>query len=183
LTKLSALVGECSASLDEYDYTAALRETEAFFWWFCDDYVEFVKGRAYDADTAGAVSARFALRTALDSLQRLLAPFLPFATEEAWNWWHDSSIHVAPWPTPVGCVDDGRLDAPLQVLSLVRRAKTEAKVSQKAVVNTLVVTASDTEIAAIVEAQTDLANAGSIKNFSFESGAPLACEIVLVAGE
>jgi valyl-tRNA synthetase len=183
LGKLDAVIEEATSAFAAFDYARALERTEAFFWWFCDDYVEFVKGRAYDADTTGAASARLALRSALDTLQRLLAPFLPFATEEAWNWWHDSSVHVAPWPIPVGFADDGLLDAPLQVLSLVRRAKTEAKVSQKAVVDTLVVTASDIEVAAITAARTDLTNAGSITHFSYNSGAPLACEIVLSAGD
>ena len=183
LGKLDAVIEEATAAFAGFDYARALERTEAFFWWFCDDYVEFVKGRAYGTDTAGAASARAALRSALDSLQRLLAPFLPFATEEAWSWWHHDSVHVCPWPSQVGFTDDGLLDAPLHVLSLVRRAKTEAKVSQKAVVDTLVVTASDAEIAAITSAQTDLTNAGSIIHISFASGAPLACEIVLSAGE
>ncbi len=183
LGKLDSVIEEATAAFAAFDYARALERTEAFFWWFCDDYVEFVKGRAYDTETAGAASARVALRSALDSLQRLLAPFLPFATEEARSWWQDGSVHVSPWPIPVGFADDGLLDAPLQVLSLVRRAKTEAKVSQKAVVDTLVITASDAEIAAITSAQTDLTNAGSITQISFTSGAPLACEIVLAAGE
>jgi len=183
LGKLDAVIDEATAAFAAFDHARSLERTEAFFWWFCDDYVEFVKGRAYDTDTVGAASARFALRLALDSLQRLLAPFLPFATEEAWSWWHDTSVHTTAWPTPVGCADDGLLDAPLQVLSLVRRAKTEAKVSQKAAVETLVVTASDSEVAALSAAQDDLANAGSIAQFTFKVGSPLACEIELAARE
>ncbi len=56
LTKLAALVGDCTASMDEYDYTAALRETEAFFWWFCDDHIEHVKRRRA-GDSADSASA------------------------------------------------------------------------------------------------------------------------------
>ena len=51
-------------------------------------------GPTAGAATTRPASARAALRPALDALQRLLAPVLPFATEEAWSWWHDSSIHA-----------------------------------------------------------------------------------------
>ena len=91
-----------------------------------------------------AASARAALRHALETLQRLLAPTLPFAAEEAWSWWHDSSIHAEPWPAPaeLGGAADGvvlDLDVVSEILGRVRRAKTEAKLSQRAPVSRLVV--------------------------------------------
>ena len=98
LTKLAALVGDCTASMDEYDYTAALRETEAFFWWFCDDHIEHVKRRRA-GDSADAASATASCLTALSVLLRLFAPFVPFVTEEIWSWWREGSVHRASWPT------------------------------------------------------------------------------------
>jgi valyl-tRNA synthetase len=97
LTRLAALVDRVSADLDEYDYAVALREVETFFWWFCDDYIELVKRRRAGSD-GPAASAVVAATTALEVLLRLLAPFLPFVTEEIWSWWREGSIHRARWP-------------------------------------------------------------------------------------
>ncbi|HEY7400597.1 MAG TPA: valine--tRNA ligase, partial [Actinomycetota bacterium] len=83
LRALRSVVDEATEAFEAYDYARALERTEAFFWWFCDDYVELVKGRAYRSPAdEGSRSARAALHLALDVLQRLLAPVLPYAAEE-----------------------------------------------------------------------------------------------------
>ncbi|HUR21840.1 MAG TPA: valine--tRNA ligase [Vicinamibacterales bacterium] len=97
LADLDALVRKTRASLDDYDYATALRDVEAFFWTFCDYYIELVKRRRQGNDAA-ALSAVTASQTALSVLLRLLAPFMPFVTEEVWSWWQAGSVHRAPWP-------------------------------------------------------------------------------------
>ena len=111
LAKVDAVIAESTTGFEAFDYARGLERTESFFWWFCDNYVELVKNRAYEAmGPEAAASARRALREALSSMQRLLAPFLPFATEEAWSWWHDTSIHAADWPAPSGLGGDASAD-------------------------------------------------------------------------
>jgi valyl-tRNA synthetase len=97
LQRLSLLVASATKDLNAYDYSAALRDTEAFFWWFCDDYIELVKRRR-GGDDAGAGSANTAAQLALSVMLRLLAPYLPFTTEEVWSWWQSGSVHQSRWP-------------------------------------------------------------------------------------
>ena len=97
LADLDALVRKATAALDDYEYGTALRDVEAFFWTFCDYYIELVKRRRL-ADDQAAQSAVTASQTALSVLLRLFAPYLPFVTEEVWSWWQEGSVHRAPWP-------------------------------------------------------------------------------------
>ncbi len=181
LAKLDATIAEATAGFESFDYARALERTEAFFWWFCDDYVELVKGRAYNSQGPDqAASARRALLTALGAIQRLLAPILPFATEESWSWWNTGSIHRAAWPTATAAGGDPTLiDPAVEVLTLVRRAKTEAKQSQRSTVESLTVSAPESMHEAIDHGRADLADAGSITAMELTVGETLSCHTVL----
>jgi len=185
LHRLADLADEVTTAFEAYDYARSLERTEATFWWFCDDYVELVKGRAYGGrGEAGAASARAALRLALSALQRLFAPILPFATEEVWSWWQAGSIHRAAWPTgselrPSGN-DPGILDAVCTALAAIRKAKTEAKVSMRATVERAIVRARPDELDALLAGLADLREAGAIAAVeTVAADGPLGVDVTL----
>jgi valyl-tRNA synthetase len=133
LAELDRVIRIATEAFENFDHARALETTEQFFWTFCDDYLELVKERAYGAGSVDAqLSAVGTLRQAVDVLLRLFAPVLPFATEEVWSWTHDGSVHTAAWPTPSGGGEpSGLLPLVSEALIGIRRAKTDAKASQK----------------------------------------------------
>ena len=180
LQALAAVVDTVTEAFAGYDYARALERSEAFFWTFCDDYIELVKARAYGQGPA-ADSANRALRIALDVQLRLFAPFLAFAAEEVWSWWQDGSVHRAPWPTaqPTGG-DPAVLQVAGEVLAQVRKAKSTAKVTMKTPVLTLVVADTTDRLALVERARTDLVNAGLVQDLQLIQGEP---SVTAVLGE
>jgi valyl-tRNA synthetase len=177
LAELDQVVAAATRAFDEYDHAKALEVSEHFFWVFCDDYLELVKERAYGATTPeGQASAALALRQALDVLLRLFAPVIPFATEEVWNWTHDGSVHTAAWPTSAGSTPSGLLPLVSEALIGIRRAKTDAKASQK----TEVVSATISGPALLEQGIEDLKLVGRIATVTFvESDTVGVSDIVL----
>ena len=186
LAQLAGVVEQATAAFEDYNYARALELTESFFWNFTDDYVELVKERAYGGQgEEAAASAKATLAVTLDAVLKLFAPFLPFVTEEVWSWWQEGSIHRSTWP------DAGHLQGLSQgadpalmgeianALSQVRKAKSEAKVSMRAVVESAHISASESQLARLQGAIADFKAAGSIGALTFSTGDSIEVDVVL----
>ena len=162
LASLSEVVKTATEAFAAYDHTKALETTESFFWTFTDDYLELVKDRAYGSEYSDQErgSAVLALRSALSVLVRLFAPFLPFASEEVWSWWQQGSVHQSSWPT----TDELKGSTPelmklsSQALILIRKSKSDLKLSMKAEIVELKLKAP----AALGSVSKDLQSVGNI---------------------
>jgi valyl-tRNA synthetase len=142
--ELRALVESATACFERFDQAGALHETEAFFWGrFTDTYLELAKLRARGEGAGGAdgrASAVAGLRLGLSVLLRLLAPTLPYVTEEVWSWAFaaetgHASIHRAPWPSASDFEGVAPPDDPasfalaVAALAAINKAKADAEVS------------------------------------------------------
>ena len=194
LTNLARLVDESTADLDAYNYARVLERAESFFWSFCDDYLELVKGRRYgDQGDELAASANGALFTALSTLLRVFAPFLPFVTEEVWSWWQDGSVHRATWPTSqevlAACAPlevsrgaDTGADAlafASAVLGAIRKKKSEEQKPLKTPAARVVVAAPAGQRALLAEVERDLRAAGLIERLESADAETLTVDVEL----
>ncbi len=191
--RLAAVVDQATESFEDYDYARALERTETFFWWYCDFYLELVKGRRYDPDPALSGPVSLALRLSLSTFQRLLAPFLPFVTEEVWSWWQEGSIHLASWPTSEQLFQDARtaggraeaareelaLELAADVLREVRKAKSEARRPMRAPVARVEVTLPESHLPALELGREDLIAAGTIEQLQAVPGEELSVVVEL----
>lgn len=175
LAALANVVGQATRALDGYDHARALEVAETFFWTFCDDYLELVKERAYGEPSTEQASAVAALKTALRVLVRLFAPVIPFAAEEAWSWSNEGSVHTASWPEAEELAARG--DAGVELLELagialtgIRRAKTDAKASQKTPVTRAVIEGPADAVRLLESVAGDLRAVGRIGTLEFADG-------------
>ncbi|MFZ9743962.1 MAG: valine--tRNA ligase [Aquiluna sp.] len=141
LANLREVVEIATKAFENYDHTKALETAETFFWTFTDDYLELVKERAYASGNQSPQevgSAVLALRQALAILVRLFAPFIPFAAEEVWSWWQEGSVHISAWPEvdEIAFTDSSLMRTTSSALILIRKSKSDAKLSMKAEIET-----------------------------------------------
>jgi valyl-tRNA synthetase len=182
LSALEEVVTGATKAFESYDHTKALELTESFFWNFTDDYLELVKERAYgqNTDPASQASAVSALRIALLAITKLLAPFIPFATEEAWSWWQEGSVHRSNWPVSedlsgfTGSQSAGLLSLASQALIGIRKAKSDEKLSMKAEIASLTIEASEQEVASLKLIESDLKSVGKIDTVNYKVSESLA---------
>jgi valyl-tRNA synthetase len=200
VARLARVVQEATSSFEDYDYARALERAESFFWWYCDYYLELVKGRRYDPDPRVSASVSLALRTSLSVFQRLLAPFLPFVCEEVWSWWQEGSVHRAPWPdarelaaagadgagageapSPAGAGEREQvaLEVTADVLGEVRKAKSQARQPMRAPVRRVLVRDTAERLHALELGSGDLLLAGSIEELETAADGEFAVEVQL----
>jgi valyl-tRNA synthetase len=191
VAQLRPLIRRTTASFDEFDYAQALSLTEEFFWrTFCDNYLELAKPRTYDEELSeGRLSAASTLRLLHRALVRMFAPYLPYITEEVWQWAYSGdgnmaeSIHRSPWPSleELGAIPEPEhedsYDSAILVVEAVRKAKADANVSIKAPAKSVNVTGSAETIAALGPAAADIRAMLTIESLDLTEGEPQSLPI------
>jgi len=104
LKELDRVVYTTTSRFETYEYSRAKFNTEEFFWHdFADNYLEIVKDRIYNDKGSKKISAQYTLYHSLLTILKLMAPIMPFITEEIYQEYFrkfekEKSIHLCEWP-------------------------------------------------------------------------------------
>jgi len=124
---LAGTVADVTNALEAYQFDRALKSIREFAWdVLADNYIELVKGRLYSDDPSREGACRV-LETAIDTLCRLMAPFIPFFAEECYSYLGRGSVHSKEWPGLLARDPDarGKGDLLVKVVADLRRYKHE----------------------------------------------------------
>src|SRR6266568_3816372 len=162
LSRFNRVAGEVSSALREYRFHEAAHVVYHFFWGeYCDWYVELLKPRLLSADREVARAAFANMVRVFEGALRMLAPFMPFITEEIWSAVYDGktplkSIALAAYPETDAAQLDVNAERDMAILQdlivSVRNIRAELKVGQKEKLPIEVFTTS--EVRAVIEANT-----------------------------
>lgn len=155
--------------LQENEFGLALDTIEKFFWHnFCDNYLELIKDQLFNPDNYTEfelTATRWTLyHTGLRILQ-MYAPYLPFITENIYTILYQKPINIASiHQTKYAAAQQGYLfeesaqimDIVIELISTVRKLKTEKQLSLKVPLDELTITCSDEHLLHKVEAQEQL---------------------------
>jgi len=145
LSRLSDTVRTVTRLMDTFQFGEAGRQAYEFFWnEYCDWYLEISKIALYGDDVVAKERTRATLVKVLDDSLRLLAPFIPFVTEETWGYlkqataardesaetWPEA-LMIAPWPEPGAADPEAEADLGLimEIVRAVRNARAEYEVA------------------------------------------------------
>jgi valyl-tRNA synthetase len=155
-----------------------MEETRNFTWrLFCDCYIEAVKDRLYKPELYGEdkqKAAQYALYTVLYRILQLLAPVMPFMTEEIYQLMYSEqkkiqSIHLSPWPAPntklINDEAEKNGDLVIAVITEIRREKSEKHLPLNSPIKRLKIYARQKESAkAIMEGKEDISGTCKISH-------------------
>jgi len=176
LSKTKQMSEKAKEQYLKYDISGAKRTIEDFFWHvFADNYLEIVKKRIYQ-NKKGKESAQYVLHKTLLTILKLIAPIIPFITEEIYlNHYKKTektkSIHLTEFENIEIKEDKKTIEAGdlfLKILSNIRQEKSNNKKAMNAEIILTISSEDYKKIEEMLEDLKDVTNAKEIKKGKFK---------------
>jgi len=149
ITETNRTVKAVRYHLDNYDFHEAANAIYRFFWHkFCDVYLEIAKTEIKLYPNQTAVTLSFVAEVAL----KILHPFMPFITDELWNFKkkQPSSLLKTEFPKPDSGIlknyEDARskMESVLDVIKLIRSLKSDLEIPTRKIVDVSIKSSNET---------------------------------------
>lgn len=137
ISRINSAVAEVKNDLDRFEIGMAGQKVHDVIWnEFCDWYIELVKNRLYGDDEKDKAVVRKVLVDSLKTLLKLLHPFMPFITEEIWQFLpgNDGGYLIEQeWPLfdeSITYEEDSQIiEKAMEIIRAVRNIRAEAEAS------------------------------------------------------
>ncbi|MFC1691100.1 valine--tRNA ligase [Nanoarchaeota archaeon] len=189
LSKFHKILKSSTDSFEKYEYAKTKLDVENFFWnTFCDNYLEICKDRLYKPEVYGKdkrESAQYTLYHTILGQLKLLAPLMPHITESIYHIYFaekeaKKSIHISNWPEfDESLVDESAEkagDLAVDIISVVRKVKSENNVSLKTPVTKLAIKCDDEQKKLIETVIEDIKATTTSENIVFDDSGELISE-------
>ncbi|HEV2451091.1 MAG TPA: isoleucine--tRNA ligase [Streptosporangiaceae bacterium] len=181
LGELHAVIADVTGMLETFDTARAGRRLTGFIDDLSNWYVRRSRRRFWEGPGTAEGAAAFAtLYDCLETLTRLLAPFIPFLTEYLWGVLSQpgdpESVHLTTWPAADPSLLDERLSADMalvrRLVELGRSARAGASVKTRQPLACGLVTAPgfDNLPAALIDLVAEELNVHALKALGIEGG-------------
>ena len=183
LSRLHSTATQVIEELEAYSLGEGARLLYSLIWDdFCDWYIELAKPRLRGEDLASKRTAQQVLATVLETILRLLHPWMPHVTEEVWQLLtqanQTTSISVQPYPTPDPSWVNPQLEREFglvtQVITSLRNLRAEAGLKPHQTITALLVTEDPEEQRILTAAQAYIRELAKVE--SLEIAGSLATE-------
>jgi valyl-tRNA synthetase len=176
LSRLNQVTQQTRDYLEHYGLGEAAKGLYEFIWGdFCDWYIELVKPRLWnkaggDNGAKRQLVARQVLAQGLDSIVKLLHPFMPHVTEELWQTLHQAEADFLarqPYPEGIPAFINPDLESQftllINTLRTIRNLRAEAGIKPGALVTVILQSENDQERQILIQGETYLKNIGKVE--------------------
>lgn len=185
LSRLNQVIQQTREQIEDYGLGEAAKGLYEFIWGdFCDWYIELAKPRLWnkeggDVGTQRQLVARQVLAHTLDSIIKLLHPFMPHITEELWQTLHQAEgqfLALQAYPTVNQSLVDPALETQfallIETLRTIRNLRAEAGIKPGAMVTVILQSENDQERQTLQLGETYIRDIGKVENLQVVSQLP-----------
>lgn len=190
LSELQTTTQAVTEGIEAYKFNEASAAIYRFIWnIFCDWYVEFTKPIFQGDDEAAIKETRAVMAHCLDSILKLLHPFMPFVTEALWQGLaasRDKQLIVTDWPKADDSLKNEKaadeINWMIDLISGIRSAKSDLNIPPGAKAPLFVIDADDSTKAKLSDNLNILERLARLESTTHTDKVPEGALQIVVAG-